>query len=289
MKFKANFFLDWANMLENELRKDYGYDTSTIPIEKIPSIYFDVMRRRISIKKRTIELADCFSCPAELMQGWKTLKANILLGKDLNPYLSKNIRKIKAIDGLLNEWNVHHFHLGVNFNESDKFISRTKHLLFALISDTVIYVIGIFEHGNWFNEEIVEIIHKNWPKVIDPFKLNGITMNKGSITENQRKNIREKSVNVCTGLQDGTVYMPLTGGTNVAGGNIYDCMSIDSTRMQLKAMEKEVESLFYQYIDTFKSHGYAYNDDVEAVLEKNNEEYRVNFPKYGLSIDLINE
>lgn len=66
--------------------------------------------------------------------GYKTLKAKFANGDDVTPHLSSNILNDTYEDYLLNDWGIHHFHLGQNI--SDGFAGRTGPLLFALITNS---------------------------------------------------------------------------------------------------------------------------------------------------------
>lgn len=54
-------------------------------------------------------------CPSELQFGLDLVMTNIEQGVDLGPYLSKKIADLDYDDDLLNDWGVHHLHLGTKW------------------------------------------------------------------------------------------------------------------------------------------------------------------------------
>ena len=57
---------------------------------------------------------------------------------------------LKNLDGLLNEWGVHHLHLGTkSYSKNHAFIARTGPLLLALIAEDDFYAINVYLHGAW--------------------------------------------------------------------------------------------------------------------------------------------
>ena len=70
-------------------------------------------------------------------------------------------------DDLLNDWGIHHLHLGTEYNKRGK-IKRSKNLLFCIINSKSVYFINIQEHkANWANKELLEIVYDNWSELLD--------------------------------------------------------------------------------------------------------------------------
>lgn len=190
MQLKSDFYSDWLRTIKNILQNYWGYDISNIQEKELPYAYFNAKMRRPEQRKRNIEISDAFSCPTAYQAGWERLKGIIESGGDITPNLSKKIRWLNEKDSLLNDWGVHHFHLGEAL-EGD-FIKRTSPLLFALVTSDKFYAINIFNHGAWANQDIVEIIHRNWPYLVRNHKVNGLSPNK-KITESERLILRKKT------------------------------------------------------------------------------------------------
>jgi len=71
------------------------------------------------------ELAERFK------KGIESLLADAEKGAPLRPYLSTMVNGIPKVDGLLNDWLVHHFHLGAPALQPNGFVQRTGPLLFV--------------------------------------------------------------------------------------------------------------------------------------------------------------
>jgi len=171
--------------IDIDFRKDYSLirkeDLSSvgieidqaIPIEKIPYIYFNFIKRKILKQPRRIMKANNFTCPINLLSGLDNLEKKILVGDDLTPHLSKSVfKKYKGIDYLLNDWGIHHLHLGINM-END-FVNRTESILFCIVTEEVIYFIAIKLHGEWTDQSLLVTVYKNWPELIKPFVIPGV-------------------------------------------------------------------------------------------------------------------
>lgn len=146
--------------------------------------------RRINSCPRTVYMSNLFICPPELQNSWELLKSKIQSGEDLTPHLSRKVTNARDNDSMLNEWGIFHLHLGESL-ESDGFIERSGPLVFGYVTDSAFYAVNIFNHGNWTNNDIVEIIHTNWPDIISTYKNHALSIsNNPSLTE--RATLRKK-------------------------------------------------------------------------------------------------
>lgn len=284
MKLKANFFSDWVEMLKDILSNHWSYNISSISDDEIPLFYFNAKDRRPEKKVRELILADSFVCPQELNEGWEKLKKKVEDGEDLTPNLSKLIKKIKNKDSMLNDWGVHHFHLGEDMEDS--FIKRTGPLLFALLVDDNFYAIGIFDHDSWANQDIVEIIHRNWPMVIDSYRLRGAIDMSYHVDEQERLTFRSAGVNTFTSVNDGTIYAPIGGGFAGSRFNTQAVMRKIKQKALLEALEKDLDNELNSMQEIFEQQGYEGDLEVEATLVIVGTQYKAVFPKYGIIVPL---
>lgn len=196
-------------------------------------------KRLISPGKRTVHKASGFTCPPAYKAALVNIEQMIANGQDLTPYLSKHINHLDFSDPMLNDWGVHHMHLG-DFMEASGFIKRTNALLFARFSETDAYFIGIFEHGNWADQEIVEIIHGNWPKLIERYKaMNALRLTIVPTNEDIAR-LRKGNVNALLQLKDGTVYTPIGLGFATDGTAIEISLKLVKLRGGINAVEKTI-------------------------------------------------
>lgn len=284
MQLKSDFFSDWLNILKDILQNHWGYDVSNVSTEELPYIYFNAEKRRPDQRPRKIELSDAFSCPANLQAGWDRLKSVVQSGGNLTSNLSKLVNRINNKDSMLNDWGVHHFHLGENLN--DQFVERTGPLLFAIVTKDSFYAINIFNHGAWADEDIIEIIHKKWPEVISQYQIKDV-ISATEITESERLTLRAKNANSFVTVSDGTVYAPIGGGVVGAGYNIQAIMGTDYQRATLKALEDHLQSQLVNLKSTLSQYGYSGESEIEASLEITGNEYVAIFPKYNVAVTLM--
>ena len=180
-------------------------------------------------------------------------------GSPLWPYLSKNIKGGYQPDFLLNNWGIHHLHLGAS-RKSDGFVERTNELLYCRIEEpwlpwvaelgivtTVlhfmedeashfniqlpqplgdnkllkVYFIRIDNHGEWYQKEFLEILHENWPEAIKMHRMSGVSV--GTISEGEIEKMFKGRTNPLMNV-NGTTYAPMGGGTNKDGTTSLDIL-----------------------------------------------------------------
>ena len=128
-----------------------------------------------------------------------------------SPYLSRHIAKRKRPDrndGLLNSWGIQHLH----FRREG-----TDHLLFCIIADDDVYLIQVLPHveEQWVNTHLIQILHDNWPETIA--RANHNLMKPEAFSMSKRQSLRGYNANFAVTVADGTVYLPLAGGTTASG------------------------------------------------------------------------
>lgn len=215
MNLLIDFYADWIEILRHQLLKA-GY---TVALEEdrqnIAFKYFNIRKREIIPRPRKVLISKDLVCPLDLIPALDSFKMKAATGESLMPYQSKNILKADFNDPLLNDWGIHHFHLGIapDIKHPD-FVSRSGPLLFAKITSECIFIIQISPHGSWSNKELVEILHSNWPETLKSHKIETIYPR---LAEDQIKILRKKCVQSFISLNDGTVYGLLGGGYTVSG------------------------------------------------------------------------
>ena len=146
-------------------------------------------------------------------------------GKNLNGFLSRKIDSAtgeRSRDGLLWDFGMHHFHLSKKVEASSGFVKRSDYLLFAIITQEHAYFVDVRPHRDpqnlgWDRQELLEIVHLNWPELIDANILQGV---KGTVvTDEQKKELRRKNTNHVPEL-GGNAVAPLGGGTMGDGSSL---------------------------------------------------------------------
>ena len=112
LNLRANFRSDLLLIARQHLAVDWGEQTRQFSDDDVLIKFFDSWRRRPSIRPRSLWVADDFQCSPEHTEGWKQLQVKISNGENLSPHVSRRHARLDTLDGLLNEWGVHHLHLG---------------------------------------------------------------------------------------------------------------------------------------------------------------------------------
>jgi hypothetical protein len=216
MKITCDLYADWIASIRQELT-NAGFDHSALTEQDCAICWQSWNRRQVLTKVRAIKRADVFLCPHEHQSGLHALEAAVQAGNEIWPWQSKMIDRVSYEDGLLNDFGVLHFHLGATF-ESSGYVARTGPLLFAIVRDDAIYEIGVFNHGDWYELDILTTIDRNWPNLLDPVTIKGAI--RTAHTPKNREEIKAlRSANVCPiiTLASGRIIFPIGGGNATDG------------------------------------------------------------------------
>lgn len=288
-KLKGNFRADWIARLRTELTSSRGWplhEVASLNDNEVPSRYFDAQLRRITPAPRLIEIGDTFICPPKLQAGLVSLKSKVEQGVDINSHLSKGHASMTNLDGLLADWGVHHFHLGIAPDPGNPTYSgRTGPLLYALVTEDAFYVIGVYSHRDFEDQSVLEAIHRNWPELISNYRVKGVTAE--TLNAKERRALRNNNANVITAVADGTTYGPLTGGVMANGVNTQAVRYADYWEMWINTLQGEVETQLEKILPDLRKNGYSEELEIEAkLLEVSETGMRVLFPRYGVAVYL---
>lgn len=223
----VDFKNDWIEYLRTTNFPACGleYDDRCTPEENAMR-YLNVSRRIPSMKPRMVHESRELSVPDTYRLDYEKIVVLIKAGGDLRPYLSRHILKKKRLDKndrLLNSWGIHHLHFRTE---------GTDQLLFCVIAESDVFVIQILPHNAtcvWVNTQLIQILHENWPELILRAKHDGLLPE--AISADKRLTLRSYNANFAVTVADGTVYLPLAGGTTASGDSIEDwinCVKIFS-------------------------------------------------------------
>ncbi|MDQ5769577.1 hypothetical protein [Thiothrix subterranea] len=163
VKFEFDFYSDWLFFAKGEL-DNAKIDTSNLIGDQLSLAYLNVRKKLITPMARNVLKSRGFFCPPDHINGLRKLEQEIEAGSDLTPYLSKSVLNPNFHDDLLNHWGIYHLHLGEVLK--NEFITRTGSLLYVRFDDKNAYFLDIREHGAWAQQDIIQIIHDNWPHSI---------------------------------------------------------------------------------------------------------------------------
>ncbi len=282
-----DFYKDWVGLLRYILVHNWNYDANivnSINDEKLPIYYFNADSRRVISNKRKVHCSDVFTCPSEYSRGWELFKQAVESGADLNPYLSKAVQNLTATDAMLNDWKIHHFHLGTELENG--YIKRTGALVFTYITDTDMYIVNVFKHGDWAQDEIIETIHRNWPHLIKNCKLIGIKEARPKLLAKERKLLRKTGLNSMVAVGDGTVYGIIGGGTTMDGMSLQARRVMMRQRRFLKEFETHLDKIIDKIIQNLGRHGYDGISDLNAKLCIEGYHYYALFSEFNYAVTL---
>jgi hypothetical protein len=241
-------FLDDLRQMLCERLQGHGYTVeSALSTEALLHNWMKIQRRHIEPKKRQVfwstELRARLSiAPMWLTQALVRIEKAVEAGDQLAPFLSRDLPKSRAFkknDGMLDDFGIHHFHMGEGFEKNGLVAGRSE-LLYAVVTDEAVHFIEMFEHASFWDEESFRIAQRNWPQLYQRLRLPMEPSRSGShITAEQRKTLRGKSGNAPVAADDGTLFLSPGGGTNTAGFSMWIVRDADVLLDRLQQIERD--------------------------------------------------
>jgi len=250
MEIKIDFYNDWINNIKEQMTQ-WGYAVDPTDDQQTLAInYFHILERQIEPIPRTVLISKELSCPPQYQSAFHTIRKKAEEGGDLVPHLSKQILNSNYQDQLLNDWGIHHLHLGNSIDHTG-FIERTGPLLFARITESEFFAIAILNHGAWTDRSLLQIIYNNWPKSISQYLLKNMRLTQEATPDEHRK-LRAAGVCVLTSLDDGTVCMPIGGGVTTAKTGVHSIMEHDHYAHLITHLENVTKQQAELLVETCK-------------------------------------
>lgn len=217
VRIRADFAEDLRQDLQQLLAQAGSPVPPTADVHETCKAYFKALWHRIAPRPRTVVWsAELYgqTLPEWIRSALDRIAADSRLGSDLNPRLTKQRMRPQHNDGLLNDWGLHHMHLGPISTESDGSAGRTGELLFVYPTETTLYFVDVLDHESFACQRLIEIVHRNWPKLLEPYRMpdNLHLIKQGPFTDSERSKLRKAGVTMWTQVSDGTVYHPPGGG-----------------------------------------------------------------------------
>ncbi|MCP6682287.1 hypothetical protein [Bacillus nakamurai] len=245
MPYKYDLKIDLQEHFKLAIRKkllDYGYsDVEKFPLDRMLYLFLNLQKRLISVQPRKIYISKEFKCLPQYTEVLKSIISRIKTGKDLSSHLSKTISYLNYDDHLLNDWGIHHLHLGEDLEKNTGFVKRTDPLLFVRFTNNEAYLLQIMPHGNWANEDLIQIINNNWPGTIKEFLIKGISSVSPALSEKDRKNLRRHGISTFVQLEENKIYYPLGGGYTSNGSSLKAHIQADQLLKKLRCVEMKIK------------------------------------------------
>lgn len=142
-------------------------------------------------------------------------------GESLCPYLSTRITDASFNDLLLNDWGIHHLHLGASYVEG-RFVERTEHVLFVIATDEALFKLDVLAHQPtpWTCKRLISIIHCNWPELIAACRIVDAVGVESIPSEREAGALRKAGINSMLQMEDGTIYVPPGGALTTSGQSV---------------------------------------------------------------------
>lgn len=261
IKFKLESSL--SKIFKKEI-EELGYDaTSLTKDEDILHAYCSYSYRLLENRPRTIHKADTFVCPDEVKKGLEWLELKIKQGVSVNPHLSSATKKDK-LDGLLYDWGIHHLHLGEKF-ALPGFVERSGPVLFAIFRPDDVFFIDIRDHEGWSDKSLLEIVNRNWPELIEPYRIKGIKP-EVSLTANEIISTRKAGINTIIELSDGKSLFLIGGGLTTAKTSLAAVESYVKLKRALHNVEEEIRSYRNKLATHVTPKGHPFRDKTSFVF-----------------------
>ena len=218
-KIEMDLCEDYSEMVQSWM-KEHGVQSDKSG-EDLWYDFFNLQKKSVRPQKRTVHYSKEFACPPEVELGLKLLVQKFDNGEDVSQHLSKDAASPSEFDGLLYDWGIYHFHLGKTIDHQTGRIERTGPVLFAKIDNENVYCINVYSHGKnvqqpWAKQDLLKIIHNNWPQTIAKWKLpDGIELCPESITlpsDSQYAFLRRSGISTAIFVDKGIAYISPGGG-----------------------------------------------------------------------------
>ena len=212
---------------------------------RLISFYFGVARQLITLRRRKIHKSRGFACPEKHLGALAEIESLIKTGGNLSRYLSNSIRReLKNVDTLLNGWGVHHLHLGDRVDskkgKNQGFVKRTDPLLLCYFTNTDAYFLDVMpDHDSFEFKPVLDIMHENWPHLIDESRMPDIAPYPQLSSEDTYKLVDSGYALLVT-AQDGTAYMPPGGGVVSSRENASDTILTNRLLSYLNQTQEEI-------------------------------------------------
>ncbi|MFN4248708.1 MAG: hypothetical protein ACK4EY_13355 [Flavipsychrobacter sp.] len=239
--------------------------------ERVRKQYFNYHIRLVKAIPRILHRSDIFNCPIELESGLIEIERKILSGESLKPHLSTRIQDLNYQDDMLSDWGIYHLHLGTNILPNG-FVNRTGPLLYARFDNENAYLINIYPHQNWTKQDMIRVLHSNWPDSIANYRLNDVIGLSHVPTDDEVALGRKHHINMGLEIEPGVVY------TNIGGGMATDGTSISVTMGMIQTFRiiREYEKIINEHINVIdeKAKANGYNSEeysFQLFLDENRE------------------
>lgn len=230
------------SLVHADFAKDVGDQMATrlalsgIPVDaamdpwEVAVRYFDFKRRHIRARPRNVVRSrefDEHALSIDHQAGVRAIVEDAIAGRTLLPYFSRSWLNLELHDILFNDWQVCHMHLGGRTIEAEGLVKRTGPVLFVFPTPGTLYLIDVIEHGSahpttFAKGRIIQILHDNWPTLIEHGKIAEASDLSPNNDEARRLLSRKRNgphAIMGAEVEDGTIYLLIGDGYMSNGRN----------------------------------------------------------------------
>lgn len=259
--------IDQFNLFLKSRLEEMGV-TEGFKLEDACFQYLNLKQRLVDPLPRKVHFSKQFDCPSNLKEGLNLIKVKIEKGEDITPHLSGKFKDLNYQDMMLNDWGIHHLHLGTKLDEKTGLVKRTGPILYVKFDNDNAYFIQVMKHGEWANDEIIKIIHTNWPESIKDYRLRSISIpEEHNLTKKQRAKFRDAGITTVVKVTKDIIYAPLGGGYVSSGHSLNNVRQCDSAKNNLNIMEQNVRDNFSRYEAAILEHTGYNGNRFDFILE----------------------
>lgn len=237
--------------------------------------FYNVIDRIPRRNARVVEECQGIVVPSELQTGYEMLKSELKKGDDLLPRMSRQSKDLDYHDGMLDDWGVCHFHLGVRgdlkHNGLIEGTGKIAYVYFAPYED-VAYVVDVADHGKWGDVDVLERLLASFPEALAAWEMKGFTAISFNAQGLDRVSLRKAFVNSATEVK-GRVYCSPWGGVMSNGVRMRAAMEILHSRRFLDQIDgllpEKLKGLGIpeEQVDNLILKGFSYGRNWYVLLE----------------------
>lgn len=246
-----DFEADLIAIARDELRR-WGVRSLVFSEEQVLLRFFVLHHRVVDAGPYRVQIsgpafANYLRLSSSLKDGFCRLIRRAQEGEPLWPHQSRQLlmgrtrrgRPGPEHDLLFNDWGIQHFHLGLRQSGVDGFVERTNDLCLAIAAQGVLSVIDVRPHGNWGDVELLEIIERHWPSLLDHAVLKGVAGVEYPAGFTYEEARRSGLLTMIT-LSSGRILAPPGGGYATAGNSMRAVIGMDRIMDGLRRLEEYV-------------------------------------------------
>lgn len=275
--------MDFLSDLAQAIRSDFTEQGVSFPqcadLAHLTSRHLEMRIRRIEPAPRGVHLSEELHRSlgnlasnedpehrAKALEAWGTvfyLRHLFERGEAVIPHLTERVNNTEERDGLLWDYAMHHLHLSRNIGKNG-FVDRSDWLLFAVVTDRDTFFIDVRPHTDpeqlqWVRQDLLTIVHNNWPELTAGRVLHGVTGD--TVTDIEKRELRRKNANLVHCVE-GRAIAPLGWGTTADGHSLLCRFLADKLLHELEEQQRLLDGKTDTLHAVFVERGMA--KDVEA-------------------------